>query len=144
MASPGVRFANELQKSYRPNDRVSNITYEMGIIEAMTQTEALRLAMEKVPFEKLTRADVLNYGFFRIKNLDTGDLSSSPLTYGPDRVQGVDKVRMPTENQGLPQHLAPSPGDKASIQTVNNADQKKILFPKELRWLHQDHALQLT
>jgi hypothetical protein len=66
----------------------------MGIIEAMTQVEALRLALKEVPFDKLTRADVLNRGFYKIRNFDTGDLSSTPLTYGPGKVEGIDKVRI--------------------------------------------------
>jgi len=94
LATPGVRFANDLQNKYRQNKRVANITYEEGIIEAMTQTEALRLAMKETPFEKLTRADVLNNGFYKIRNLDTGGLASTPLTYGPGKVEGVDKVRV--------------------------------------------------
>ena len=34
-----------------------------GMLEAMIQVEALRLAMQKVPFEKLKPADVLNQWF---------------------------------------------------------------------------------
>jgi len=56
-----------------------------GLLEAMTQVEALRLAMQQMPLEKLKPVDVLNHGFYKIKNLDTGGLSSSPMTYGPAR-----------------------------------------------------------
>jgi branched-chain amino acid transport system substrate-binding protein len=91
---PGVRFSLELQKKYRPKDRIARITYEAGLFQAMIQVEALWLAAQKVPFEKLTRSDVLNHGFYKIKNLDTGDLSCTPLTYGPSDVEGVDGVRL--------------------------------------------------
>ncbi len=94
LTTPGVKFTNELQDRYHPKSRVANVTYEMGVIEAMTQVEALRLALKEVPLEKLTRADVLKRGFYKIKNLDTGDLTSTPLTYGPGKVEGVDRVRI--------------------------------------------------
>ena len=57
----------------------------------MTQVEALRLAMQKVPLEKLKPVDVLNNGFYQIKNFDTGGISSTPLTYGPGKIEGVDQ-----------------------------------------------------
>ena len=62
--------------------------YEAGILEGMIQVEALRLAMQKVPFEKLTRSTVLEQGFYQIKKLDTGEISSTPLTYGRGRYRG--------------------------------------------------------
>jgi hypothetical protein len=74
--------------------------YEAGVLEAMTQVEALRLAMQKVPFEKLTPRDVLRHGFFQIKNLPTGDISSTPLTYGEGDVEGVDQVRIDQVQNG--------------------------------------------
>ena len=98
--SPGRKFIGELQKKYRSNKSVGNIMYVGGIIEAMTQAEALRLALQKVPFEKLTPRDVLEHGFYQIKNLDTGDLSSTPLTYAPDKIEGVDKVRVDQVQKG--------------------------------------------
>ena len=66
----------------------------------MIQVEALRLAMQKVPFEKLTPRDVLEQGFFKIKNLPTGDISSTPLTYGPGDVEGVDQIRIDQVQKG--------------------------------------------
>jgi branched-chain amino acid transport system substrate-binding protein len=100
IATPGVKFCNDLQEKYRPGKRITHIMYEAGIIEAMTQTEALRLAMEKVPFDKLTPRDVLEHGFYRIKNLNTGDLSSTPLTYGKGDIEGVDAVRIDQLEKG--------------------------------------------
>jgi Periplasmic binding protein len=92
--TPGIKFCNDIQKKYRPNKRVTHIMYVGGMLEAMIQVEALRLAMEKVPFEKLTPRAVLENGFYMIKNLDTGELSSTPLTYGKGDIEGVDAVRI--------------------------------------------------
>jgi len=98
--TPGVRFAIDLQNKYRPGKRVTHITYELGLVEAMTQVEALRLAMREVPADKLKPVDVLNNGFYKIKNLDTGGLTSVPLTYGPGKVEGVDAVRLDQIQKG--------------------------------------------
>ena len=90
---PGIKLENELQKKYHPEKFASHTQYNGGFLEAMVQIEALRLAMQKTPLEKLKPADVLNNGFYQIKNLDTGGISSTPLTYGPGKIEGVDAVR---------------------------------------------------
>jgi hypothetical protein len=100
LSTPGVKFCNDLQEKYHPNKRVTHIMYEAGILEGMIQVEALRLAMQQVPFNKLTRKDVLEQGFYRIKNLDTGEISSTPLTYGPGKIEGVDEVRVDQVQKG--------------------------------------------
>ena len=92
--TPGVKFCNDLQNKYRPGKKVTNITYELGMIEVMTQVEALRLALKETPVDKLKPADVLKNGFYKIKNLDTGGLTSTLLNYGPGKVEGVDAVRI--------------------------------------------------
>ncbi|MGA2466627.1 MAG: ABC transporter substrate-binding protein [Thermodesulfobacteriota bacterium] len=92
--APGIKFADQLQGKYRPDKRVGNTMYFEGMVEAMTQVEALRLALQKVPFEKLTPRIVLEQGYYQIKNLDTGGLSSTPLNYGPGKIEGVDAVRI--------------------------------------------------
>jgi hypothetical protein len=93
-STPGIKFCNDLQNKYRPGKRATHIMYVGGMIEAMTQVEALRLTLKEVPFEKLTRREVLTQGFYKIKNLSTGDLTSTPLNYGPGQIEGVDKVRI--------------------------------------------------
>ena len=98
--APGVKFEIELQKKYHPNKWVGHIQYMGGMLEAMIQTEALRLALQKVPFDKLKPADVLNHGFYQIKNLDTGGISSTPLTYGPGKIEGVDAARVDQVQKG--------------------------------------------
>lgn len=92
MNTPGIKFTHDLQEKYRPNKRLSPMGYVIGLIEGITQVEALRLALKEAPFEKLTRTDVLNHGFHKIKNLSTGGLTATPLTYGPGKIEGVDQV----------------------------------------------------
>jgi branched-chain amino acid transport system substrate-binding protein len=89
---PGVKFSTELQKKYHPNKWISDGSYFSGMAEVMAQVEALRLALREVPVEKLTPTAVLEHGFYKIKNLDTGGMTSTPLTYGPGKVEGVDGV----------------------------------------------------
>ncbi len=89
---PGVKFSTELQKKYHPDKWISDGSYFSGMAEVMTQVEALRLALTEVPFEKLTPRAVLEQGFYKIKNLDTGGMTSTPLTYGPGKIEGVDAV----------------------------------------------------
>jgi len=89
---PGVKFSTELQKKFHPDKWVSDGSYFSGMAEVMTQVEALRLALEKIPFEKLTPNAVLENGFYRIQNLDTGGMTSTPLSYGPDKIEGVNAV----------------------------------------------------
>ncbi|MGD0918340.1 MAG: ABC transporter substrate-binding protein [Thermodesulfobacteriota bacterium] len=100
LSTPGIKFIVENQKKYHPDKFVSHIQYCGGFLEAMIQTEALRLALQKVPFEKLTPADVLNNGFYKIKNLETGGVSSTPMTYGPGEIEGVDSVRVDQLQKG--------------------------------------------
>jgi hypothetical protein len=90
----GVKFGNDLQDQYRPNNKVSHVMYLDGIIEAMTQVEALRLAMLQKPADQLTSLDVLEYGYYQIKGFSVGDITISPLTYGPGDVEGIDQVRI--------------------------------------------------
>jgi ABC-type branched-subunit amino acid transport system substrate-binding protein len=91
---PGVKFCSDLQASYHPDKKVTHIMYEHGVVEAMTQVEALRLAMANTgkSADELKPVDVLEYGFYMIKNLGTGDITSTPLTFGPGQVYGIDKV----------------------------------------------------
>jgi len=60
----------------------------------MVQVEALRLAMLEAPADELKPVDVLEYGFYQIKDFDTGGITSTPLTYAPGDVEGMDTVRV--------------------------------------------------
>jgi hypothetical protein len=90
----GIKFLNELQDKYRPGKKVTHLMYEHGMVEIMVQTEALRLALQEVPFEKMKPVDVLKNGFYKIKNFDTGELTGTPLTYGPGNIEGCSAVRL--------------------------------------------------
>jgi hypothetical protein len=92
MSVPGNQFCAELQDNYRSGDKVHHIMYGHGVVEAMLQTEALRLSMQNTPADQLTTADVLENGFYQIKNFDTGEITGSPLTFGPGDVVGMDSV----------------------------------------------------
>ena len=87
---PGIEFANMLQDTYRADKKNDNCMYLDGVIEAMTQVEALRLASLAVDPTKLTTEDVLKKGFWQIKDLDTGGIFVSPFTYGEGDCIGVD------------------------------------------------------
>jgi hypothetical protein len=100
LSTPGIKLINELQKKHHPDKFVGHIQYCGGFLEGMIQVEALRLAMQKVPFEKLTPRDVLENGFYQIKNLSTGDISSTPLTYGLGDIEGVDQIRIDQVQKG--------------------------------------------
>jgi hypothetical protein len=81
---PGIKFCNDLQTKYRPDKKVTHIMYAHGVVEAMIQVEALRLALANTAksADQLKPVDVLEYGFYMIKNLDTGGITSTPLTFG--------------------------------------------------------------
>jgi ABC-type branched-subunit amino acid transport system substrate-binding protein len=91
---PGVQFCSDLQNTYRADNKVNNIMYEWGVVEAMIQVEALRLALVNtgLPVDQLRSVDVLESGFYQIKDLDTGGITSTPLTFGPGQVYGIDEV----------------------------------------------------
>jgi hypothetical protein len=100
LATPGIKFCDDLQKKYRPTKRTTHIMYVGGMLEAMVQVEAIRLAMLKTPLEKLKPADVLQNGFYQIKNLPTGNLSATPMTYAPNDIEGVNAVRVDQVQKG--------------------------------------------
>jgi hypothetical protein len=97
----GITFCKTLQNTYRGGFNatayaLSHAMYPHGVVEAMIQVEALRLALAntgKAPCD-LTMADILNYGFFSITSLDTGGIMPTTLTYGAGDVEGAEKVRV--------------------------------------------------
>jgi branched-chain amino acid transport system substrate-binding protein len=105
----GVKFCAELQKKYHPNKWVSDGSYFAGMTEAMIQVEALRLALKEAPLEKLTPRAVLEHGFYKIKNLDTGDMTNTPLTYGSGKVEGIYAVSVDQVQNGKAVRLSSWP-----------------------------------
>jgi len=102
LSVPGIKFCDDVQKKYRPDKKVTHIMYSHGIVEAMIQVEALRLALANTgkSADQLKPVDVLEYGFYKIKNLDTGGITSTPLTFGPGKVYGIDKVLVQQVQKG--------------------------------------------
>ncbi len=96
---PGIAFYNQLMAKYRADKPVTHIMYLAGLVESMIQTEALRLAALKVPAGQLKPVDVLEYGFYQIKNLSTGDLTP-PLSFGPSDVEGAKEMRIDQVQNG--------------------------------------------
>ncbi len=96
---PGVEFANLLKETYGAGKGV-NVLYFDGIVEAMTQIEALRLASLEVDPAELTSEDVLKKGFWQISDFDTGGIFISPFTYGEGDVQGPDTCRIQQVQDG--------------------------------------------
>jgi hypothetical protein len=96
----GIKFADDMQAKYRPDKKITHVMYLDGVIEGMTQVEALRLAAAQVSPDKLTSADVLEKGYYQIKDFNTGGITISNLTYGPGDVEGVDKVRLQQVQKG--------------------------------------------
>jgi hypothetical protein len=88
---PGITFAKMLLNKYHADKPSIAPLYLGGIVEAMTQLEAIRLASLQKPLAQLTCADVLNNGFYKISGLNTGGITGV-LTYGPSYTEGVDKV----------------------------------------------------
>jgi len=93
-STAGNQFIEYLQSTYRPTSRNTNVMYVGGMLEVMVQVEALRLALQTHKVTELTPKIILEDGFYRIKNLETGGLSSTPITYGLGKIQGVDLVNI--------------------------------------------------
>ena len=85
--------------------------YQHGVVEAMIQVEAIRLALintGKQP-DDLTSADILNDGFFQISGLDTGGIIPTDISYGPGDVEGAEEVRLDRNEGGVDVHLGSWP-----------------------------------
>jgi len=108
-AVDGIKFANDLQAKYRPDKKVSNVMYLDGIIEAMTQVEAYRLAFSQVAPDKLTALDVLQKGFQQIKDFSTGGITITPLTYSATLLEGVTQVRLQQVQNGVIKEIGAYP-----------------------------------
>lgn len=93
----GVTFCKTLLNTYGGGfNSTEHIMYQHGVVEAMIQTEAYRLAMAatgKSP-AALTTAEVLNSGFKQISGLDTGGIIPTTITYGTNDVEGAETVRL--------------------------------------------------
>jgi hypothetical protein len=105
VTNPGVAFCELLQNTYRPGQGVtynasayalSHVMYQHGVVEAMTQVDALRLAMlntGKSPCD-LTMSDIFTQGFLKINGLDTGGIIPGIINYSTGSVEGAQYVRI--------------------------------------------------
>ena len=101
----GVEFCKTLMDTYMAGgfEDTEHIMYQHGVVEAMIQVEAIRLALintGKQP-DDLTSADILNDGFFQISGLDTGGIIPTDITYGPGDVEGAEEVRLDRNEGGV-------------------------------------------
>lgn len=102
----GVRFCLDIMKKYSPDKSIPKvgIGYIHGTVEAMVQTEALRLASLKTPLEQINDPKiVLENGFWKIKDLDTKGMRPTDLTYGPEKAEGLSGLNITEVINGKPQ-----------------------------------------
>jgi hypothetical protein len=100
MSTAGNKFLADLQTKYRPTAKITHVMYVAGVIEAMVHTEALRLALQLTTLNSIKAQKVLDDGFYRIKDLDTGGLAASKMSYGLGKIEGVDQVRIDQVENG--------------------------------------------
>jgi len=100
LTTQGNQFMKYLQDTYRPTARQTHVMYAGGILEIMVQVEAVRLALTNHTVASLTSKIILEDGFYRIKNLDTGGISATPITYGLGKIEGVDQCTVHQQQNG--------------------------------------------
>lgn len=101
----GIAFCKTLMNSYMAGGfkDTEHIMYPHGVVEAMIQVEAIRLALINTgkSADKLTSADILNDGFLKITALDTGGIIPTTITYGIGDVEGAESVRLDQNQNGV-------------------------------------------
>jgi len=110
--SDGVEFCKTLLNTYGGGfEETEHIMYQHGVVEAMIQVEAFRLALINTgkSADDLTSADVLTEGFYEISGLDTRGILPSTITYGPNDVEGAEEVRLDRNEDGYDVHLGDFP-----------------------------------
>ena len=102
----GVRFCLDNMKKYSPDKTIPKvgIGYIHGTVEAMVQTEALRLTSLTTPLEQVKDPKiVLENGFWKIKDLDTKGMRPTKLTYGPKKAEGLSGLNITEVVNGKPE-----------------------------------------
>jgi ABC-type branched-subunit amino acid transport system substrate-binding protein len=100
----GVEFCKTLMDTYGEGfEDTLHIMYQHGVVEAMIQVEAIRLALINTgkSADDLTSADILDDGFFQISGLDTGGIIPTDISYGPGDVEGAEEVRLDRNEGGV-------------------------------------------
>ena len=83
----GVKYGNQLIESQLTEWSGKPAGVYLGIATGMVIVEAVRLAVEKVGFDKLKGDAIKEFGFDQIRNFDTGGLTSK-ITYTPTDHRG--------------------------------------------------------
>jgi hypothetical protein len=101
----GMRFVIDMMKQYTPDDYADYekacIGFTHGMVEAMVQVEALRLTSLKVPLNQVADPKtILENGFWKIKDLDTGGIRPTPLTFSETRVEGLSGINVAQVQNG--------------------------------------------
>ena len=109
----GVTFCKTLLNTYGGGfNSTEHIMYQHGVVEAMIQTEAIRLALAATGKDDpadLTTAEVLNSGFKQISGLDTGGIIPTTITYGTNDVEGAETVRLDQGQSGYDVYVGAYP-----------------------------------
>lgn len=83
----GIKYANQLIESQLPEWSGKPAGVYLGIATGMVIAEAVRLAVNKVEYNKLNGATIKEFGFDQIRKFDTGGLTSK-ITYTPAEHRG--------------------------------------------------------
>jgi branched-chain amino acid transport system substrate-binding protein len=97
----GVKLGNELIQKYLSEWSGKPAGIYNGIATGMVLAEAIKLAVAKVEFDKLTGAAIKQYGFDQIRNFDTGGLTAK-ITYTPADHRGGTSARLIRIERGKP------------------------------------------
>jgi hypothetical protein len=84
---PEIQFINGIYRKYCRNkgDNQYDYAWAVGIYMGTVIEEGLRLALEKVPPEKLTGNDVREFGLNRIKDFKANGINPNGVTYYPEK-----------------------------------------------------------
>jgi len=97
----GVKLGNELIQQYLSEWAGKPAGVYNGIATGMVLAEAIKLAMAKVGFDKLTGTAIKEHGFDQIRNFDTGGLTAK-ITYTPTDHRGGTSARLIRIEGGKP------------------------------------------
>jgi branched-chain amino acid transport system substrate-binding protein len=97
----GVKLGNELIQQYLSEWAGKPAGVYNGIATGMVLAEAIKLAMAKVGFDKLTGAVIKEHGFDQIRNFDTGGLTAK-IIYTPTDHRGGTSARLIRIEGGKP------------------------------------------
>lgn len=89
--SPGMVLVKKIWKNYHPGE-VERDMYVNGILSGMIIAEALKLALDEIPPEKLNGETVKTYGIDKIRNFD-GMKLTAPFSYSPGNHHGQKVAR---------------------------------------------------